>query len=187
MTVNNLTGIFGSHKLLYDCQVSLAVPVHLAGLHVLKLGVIDQLLGDTLASDKHDTHKLKVWLVSEHKELAKRVLSEVFESLNEALKKILEHIANLTLFANLLIVEEPESVTFFVNLFHELGVTYTLLVGTVDEESFEVEKIERRRGQCIKWVLRFFLLFNWLRLSLTDRLSFLLDFGFLLSGQLGWL
>ena len=187
MTVNNLTGIFGSHKLLYDCQVSLAVPVHLAGLHVLKLGVIDQLLGDTLASDKHDTHKLEIWLVSEHEELAERVLSEVFESLDETFKEVLEHVANLTLFAHLFIVEEPKSVAFFVNLSHELVETHTLLVGTVDEESFEVEKIERRRGQCIKWVLRFFLLFNWLRLSLTDRLSVLLDFGFLLSGQRGWL
>ena len=62
-TVNNLTRIFGCHKLTDDGQVSFAVPVHLAGSHVLKLGVIDQLLGNTLASDKHNTHQLNLWLI----------------------------------------------------------------------------------------------------------------------------
>ena len=146
-TVNNCAGIFCSHKLSNDRQVSLAIPVHLAGSHVLELRVIDQLLRDTLASNKHDTHKLEVWLVSEHEELAERVLSEVLESLDETFKEVLEHVANLTLFAHLLIVEEPKSVAFFVNLSHELVETHTLLVGTVHVESLEVEQIEGGRGQ----------------------------------------
>jgi len=186
-TVNNLTRIFGCHKLTDDGQVSFAVPVHLAGSHVLKLGVIDQLLGNTLASDKHNTHQLKVWLISEHEELAERVLSKVFESLDESLEKILEHVANLTLFAYLFVVEEPESVAFSIDFLHELGVTHTLLVWTVNEECLKVEQIEGGRGQCVKWVHRFFLLFSWLRLSLRNWLGLLLDFGFLFGGQLGWL
>ena len=104
--------------------------------------MINQLLWDTLTSNEHDTHQLKVRLSSEHEELSERVLSEVFESLDKALEEILEHVANLTLFAYLLVVEEPESVAFSVNLFHELGVTLTLLVGTVDEERFEVKEIK---------------------------------------------
>jgi len=152
-TVNNCADIFCSHKLSNDRQVSLAVPVHLAGSHVLELGVIDQLLRDTLASNKHDTHKLEVWLVSEHEELAERVLSEVFESLDETFKEVLEHVANLTLFAHLLIVKEPKSVAFFINLFHELIETHTTLVGTVHEESLEVEQIEGGRGQEFKSAL----------------------------------
>ena len=113
-----------------------------------------------MTSNEHDTHQLKVRLSSEHEELSERVLSEVFESLDKALEEILEHVANLTLFAYLLVVEEPESVAFSVNLFHELGVTLTLFVRTVDEESFEVEEIEGRRGQELE--LAFHLLLSWL-------------------------
>jgi hypothetical protein len=65
-------------------------------------------LADFVTTDQEDTLDLKARLFTEHANLSEGVLSESFESLNETLEKVLEHILNLTFLTDLLVVKEPE-------------------------------------------------------------------------------
>ena len=95
--------------LLDDLLVGGVGNVELAGLHVLHLWVVLQLLHvDVVATHEQNTLDLKAGLLAEHAELAHGVLLEALQSLTESLKHVLEHVANLSLFADLLVVKKPE-------------------------------------------------------------------------------
>lgn len=132
--------------------------VELAGLHVLELGMVDELLSDDLTSDKEDTLDLKTGLFTEHANLTERVLLEALKSGDETLKEVLEHVLNGSFLADLLVVEVPEGPSFAVNLGHHAFVTFGLLVGDIDEVGLEVVDIEVGGWELIKWVHDFLLL-----------------------------
>ena len=126
--------------------------IHLAGTHVLELGMVVALLRNDLTTDEEDTIDLKVGLSTEHADLSESVLSEVIKSLHETLKQVSELVLDLTLVSVSLVVEPPEGVSFAIDLLHELLVALASLVGVVHEEGLEVEQIEAGRRQSIKWV-----------------------------------
>ena len=70
--------------------------VHLAGLVVFELGVVVGLLGNASAAPEPNTHDLLLLLGAEHEMSSKAPLSEVVESLEETLKKILSLVHNFT-------------------------------------------------------------------------------------------
>ena len=150
--VNNLAGNLGGHVFSHEALVNQAVPVHLAGLHELELGVVDEFLRDDLASDHEDTLDLKAGLSSEHANFTERVLAEALESLDETLKEVLELVFDLTLSSDLVVMEVPEGVALSVNLRQVLVETLTLLVLNIDEVGLEHEKIEGGGGQGLERV-----------------------------------
>lgn len=183
-----VTAILRGHEVPYKGLIIRAVPVHLAGLHVFELGMVDQLLANHLSSDKEDSHDLKVWLLAEHADLSERVLFEAFEPLNETFEQVGEFVLDLTLVTKFLVVEPPDGEALLVHLFHPFYVTFTLLVRVVHEEGLEVVNIKCRGWQLIKWVLGLLFLGIGLRLrlDLSSRFSsLLLNLRLLLNGELG--
>ena len=97
---------------------------------------------DVVAADEQYALDLKRRLLAEHAELSKRVLLETLKSLEEAFEQILEFVAYLALFAEFVIVKEPEGPAFAVDLLEELLVTLASLIGAIHEVSLEVEQVE---------------------------------------------
>ena len=184
----------GSEEVSSNGNVLLLGHVELAWLHVLELRVVNALLWDDLSTDEEHAHDLEIGHLVEHAELAESVLSEVIETLEETFKKVLELIVDGTFLAELLVVEEPEGVSFEVDLLHELVPTFASLVGHIHVVSLEVEEIEGGGGQGIKRVLRrLWLIASGSRLRLLLLclcllcLLFLLSLWLLSHGKLGWL
>ena len=125
---------------------------HLAGLHVLPLRVIDALLGDDLATDKQHTLDLEIRLFVEHANLTEGELSEGFKPLEETFEEVLELVSDLTFLAELVIVEEPECVSFWVELFLKSLHTSSTLILVVDHQSLEVKEVPWGRWKGIEWV-----------------------------------
>lgn len=120
---------------------------------------------DVVATDEQYTLDLKRGLLAEHAELSKRVLLETLKSLEEAFEQILEFVAYLALFAEFVIVKEPEGPAFAVDLLEELLVTLASLIGAIHEVSLEVIQAEVGRRKPIEGVPRLFLFLGgfWLR------------------------
>ena len=142
----------GGEEVSSDGNVLLLGHVELAWLHVLELRVVNALLWDDLSTDEEHAHDLEIGHLVEHAELAESVLSEVIETLEETFEKVLELVVDGTFLAELLVVEEPEGVSFEVDLLHELVPTFASLVGHIHVVSLEVEEIEGGGRQGIKWV-----------------------------------
>ena len=114
--------------------------------------MVDELLRNDLSTDEEDALDLKIGNLVQHAELAEGVLPEVVHSLKETFKKVLELIVDGTFLAELLVMQEPESVAFKIDLLHELGPALAALVWSIDVVGLEVEEIEAGGGQGIKWV-----------------------------------
>ena len=89
-------------------DISGILDVKFPWIAVLELRMIDALLRDDLATDQENTSDLKIWHSPKHAHLAKGVLSEAVKSLHETFEQVLELVLNLALFAELLVVQEPE-------------------------------------------------------------------------------
>lgn len=104
-----LTLVFGAEVLFNLVQVTSIAEVQLAGLHVLELWVVLELLNiNRVATDEKYTLDLKVWLFAEHAEFTEGVLLEALKSLNETFEQVLELVGNPAFLTDLLVVEEPE-------------------------------------------------------------------------------
>ena len=66
-------------------DIGSVIQVHLASLHVLELWMVDQLLADNLTTNEEDSLNFEARLITKHANFAEGVLSEAFESLDEAL------------------------------------------------------------------------------------------------------
>ena len=113
--------------------------VHLAGLHVFHLGMVDKLLDfDVVTTDEEDTLDVEIRLLTNHAESSERVLLEALKSLYEPFEQVLELVANLTLVSILVVVEEPEGPAGVVDLLHHrIGVSLSIGL-QVDEEGLKV-------------------------------------------------
>jgi len=152
-----------------ESDISRVLDIKLAGVAVLELRMVDALLGNDLTAHQQNTGDFEIGLFLEHAHLAEGVLSEAIKSLHETFKQVQELILNLTFLAELLVVQEPEGVSLVVNISHHLGVTFTHLVGHIDEVGLKGEQVEGAGGQGIKWVD--FLLGGILRLGLGSTTS----------------
>ena len=166
--------VLGGEEVSGKVLIGLNLHVELAWLHVLELRMVVALLRDDLTTDKQDTGNFEVGLLTKHAHLTESVLAEVIETLKEALKKVHELVLNLTLLAELLVVQEPEGVALKIDLFHELLPALASLVGVVDVEGLEVEEIEGRRRKSLKWVHGLLLRLSILRLGSSSLLGGLL-------------
>jgi len=127
--------------------------VHLAGLHVLELWVILELVNiDGLSTDEENTLDVVAALFSEHAELSEGVLLEALKSLNETFKHVLEHVSDLAFCADLLVMKVPEGPTGVIDHLHHDVVTSASLILVVNEQSLEVVDDEWGGGKGIKWV-----------------------------------
>ena len=119
--------------------VASVLDVQLAGLHVLHLWVVLELLHvDVAATDEKHTLDLEAGLLAEHGELAEGVLLEALQSLDEAFEQVLELVANLAFLTELVVVEEPEGPACMINQVHHLRVAVLHFVLQVDEKCLEV-------------------------------------------------
>lgn len=134
--------ILGGKEVSDKGEISVVFDVEFPWIAELELRMVDALLRDDLASDQENTSDLKIGDCPEHAHLAEGVLSEAVKPLHETFEQILELVLNLTLLAELLIVQEPEGVALDVNISHHLGVTFAYLVGYVDEVGLEVVEVE---------------------------------------------
>ena len=145
--------LFGAEELSHDGLVGDAGPVHGAGLHVLPLGMVDELLGHDVAAGEQDTLDLEVGLLTGHADAAEGVLAVAVKSLDETFEQVLELVGDLTLIAELVVVDVVEGEALLAGLLEHLVDTSTLLVGVVDHEGLEVEKTELASlREFIKWV-----------------------------------
>ena len=141
--------VLGGEEVSGEVVVGLVLHVQLAGAHILELRVVDALLRNDLATDEEDTSDLEVGHLTEHAHLTEGVLTEAIETLHEALKKVGEDVVDLSLLADLLVVEMPEGVALQIDHLHESLPAGASLVGVVHVECLEVEEIEGAGRQSI--------------------------------------
>lgn len=159
-----------------ELEIFLVVEVHLACLVVLVLWMVNHFCWDFLSSEAPDALNVKFWLVSDDAHSCESVLSEVVESLEEALHQVFSLVEDLTFVSVLVVVEEPERVAFWVVLLLQGSHTASSLVLVVDHESLEVEEVPVTRWESFKRVDVFlgWLLFSFLLLGLWLGLLLLL-------------
>jgi len=126
--------------------------VEFSGLVVLKLRVLLHLFGNSLASEQPDSLNFEVGLLAEDGVDGEGVLSEVVDSLEEALHEVDGLVEDLALTGVFLVVQVVDGVAFRVEVLEELVDGGTLLVGVVDEESLEFEEVELGRREHVEGV-----------------------------------
>jgi hypothetical protein len=111
-------------------------------LVILELGVVEHLLGNSLASEEPDSLDVEVRLFSEDCVHGECVLSEVVDSLEESIHHVEGLIKNFTFTRVLVILTEVDSVVFRDIVVKEELEAFSLLVLVVDEEGLEVVEVE---------------------------------------------
>ena len=112
---------------------------------------------DVVAADEQYALDIKRGLLAEHAELSKRILLETLKSLEEPFEQILEFVAYLALFADFVIMKEPEGPSFAINLLEHLLVADASLIWAIHKESLEVIDSEVGRRESIEGIPRLFL------------------------------
>lgn len=92
-----LTTFSGAEELADQLDIVGIVQVKFAVLVVLKLWVVMGLLRDDGSTEEENTFNFEVWLISKHAHSCKRVLSEVFKSLDKTFNEILSLPEDFTL------------------------------------------------------------------------------------------
>ena len=163
-----------------ELEVFLVVEVELAVMVVLKLGMVDELLRNLLASEAPHALDFEIGLFAEHKLTGEGVFSEVVKSLQETSVQVLEDVLDLALVSVLVVVKEPEGVADGIVLLFELLHASVGNVLVVHHESLEVEEVPGGGGQGVKGVDVFLGLGG--RLGLSGNLLLL---GLFLLGEHG--
>lgn len=183
--------LFPAPEFSDQLEVFLVVDVHLPVLVVLELWMLVHFLRYFFASETPDALNLKRRFISEDATSCECVFSEMIESLQESFHQVLSLVKDLSFVAVLLVLQEPETVSFCIELLLQCLHATTLLVLVVDHQRLEVEEVPWAWWQSFKWIdcllLRCGLLF--FRLCSLNFLRFFLWFNLLrLDGKLvGWL
>lgn len=106
----------------------------------------------------------------------KGIFSEWLTSLKETVHKVVSKVNFFTFSLDFFVLDDPNGISNIVKVFPK-EFESVQFIRSIDKQSFEIKKIEGRRGKEIKRVL---FLFNWL-------FFFIIFFFFFLRSGLSWL
>jgi len=148
----NLISCLGCPEIFNQISIFFLADIEFSLLIVFKLWVVEHLLGNTLASEEPDTLQIQIGFFSEDGMHCQYVLSEMINSLQEAVHQVQGLIKHLSLSWILLIFDMIDSVIFWLIVVEEELDSLTLLVGMVDEESLVVVQVELGGMSLVKFI-----------------------------------
>lgn len=153
LAVDDISSL-GTPEILDKVSVFLLADVEFSLLIVFKLWVVNHLLGNTLSSEKPDTFNVKVRLITKSGVHCQYVLSEMIDSLQEAVHQVQGLVKNLSLSWILLILDMVDSVLSWHVVVKEELNSFSLLVGVVHEESLVVVQVKLAGVSLVKFIKR---------------------------------
>ena len=105
---------------------------------VFELWVVNHLLWDFVTSEHPDGDDVELWLLTNNGDGSPSVLSEVIDSLEEAVEQVVELVLLHTFTFVLVVVQEVDAVAISVVVFKEVLHTLASFVRLIHEEGLEV-------------------------------------------------
>jgi len=148
LSIDNISN-FSTPEISDQFSIFFTVHIQFSEFIIFKLWVVFHFLRNSLSSEEPNSFNFKIGLLSQNSVHGKRVLSEMVNSLQEAIHHVLGLEQNCTLTFIFVVVNEINTVSCFIVIFEEEFYAFSFLVLVIDKESLETEEIEWTRWESI--------------------------------------